>query len=129
MSLSVVCVVWKWLLVGGLAAAVEDVDDDRGAHQCRHAVDRHCALKARCAGNQIADQGQGRATQCSRWQQAAVVARAEDAAGQVRNGHADEHDGAAIGGDDGHQCARTDDDPCAGPFDVDAQIGGIAVAQ
>ena len=51
------------------------------------------------------------------------------ATGQMRYGHTDEHDGAAIGGNDGNQRARADDDPGPSPLNVDAQVGSIAVAQ
>jgi len=47
------------LLVGGFAAAVEDVDDDGGTNKGGDAVDGHGTLKARGAGNQVTDQGQG----------------------------------------------------------------------
>lgn len=43
------------LLVGGLAAAVQDVDDDGGADQRGNAVDGHGSLKAWSAGYQITD--------------------------------------------------------------------------
>ncbi len=46
------------LLVGGLAAAVEDVDDDGGADQGGDAVDGHGTLKAWGAGYQVTDQCQ-----------------------------------------------------------------------
>ena len=43
------------LLVGGLAAAVQDVDDDGGTDEGGDAVDGHGALEAWGAGNQITD--------------------------------------------------------------------------
>lgn len=43
------------LLDGGLAAAVQDVDDDGCADQGGNAVDGHGTLEARGAGNQITD--------------------------------------------------------------------------
>ena len=45
----------KDLLVGGFAAAVEDVDDDRGADKGGDAVDGHGAFETRSTGNQITD--------------------------------------------------------------------------
>jgi len=43
------------LLVGGLAAAVEDVDDDGGTDEGGDAVDGHGTLEAWGAGYQITD--------------------------------------------------------------------------
>lgn len=87
-------------LEGGFAAAVEDIDDDGRADEGCHAVDGHSAFKAGSAGNQIAYQSQGCATQGGGGHEFPVVAGAEKATGQMRYGHTDEHDRAAIGSDD-----------------------------
>ena len=117
------------LLVGGLAAAAEDVDDDGGTDEGGDTVDRHSSLEAGCPGNEVADEGQGRSGQGCGGHQFPVIAGAEDAAGQMWYGHANEHDGAAIGGDNGNQDTRADDDPRASPLDVDTQVCGITVTQ
>ena len=83
---------------------VEDVDDDGGTDEGGDAVDGHCPLEAGSAGNQVTDEGQQCTTQGGGRHEFPVVAGAEDAAGQMRHGHTDEHDGAAIGGDDSDEC-------------------------
>ena len=58
-----------------------------------------------------------------------MVAGAEQGSRQMRHSQANEHDGAAVGGDDSHENARGEDDQRAGSLYVEAEVAGVGIAQ
>ena len=58
-----------------------------------------------------------------------MVAFTEDATSEVWHTHADEHNGAAIGCDNGDENTRTHYDKCLNTSQVETEVCGILIAQ
>ena len=80
-----------------LVALGNDVDDDGTAHDGGDGIEGDDARLARQEADGIADEGNDGSAEHGAWHQYAVVGSAKQQVGNVRNGQANEHDGAAEG--------------------------------
>ena len=119
--------VWGWLHV--LFSSQQYRQGDGCADERRDGVDGQRPLEARHAGYEVAEQRQGSTAEDVCRQKDVVVGGVEQSAADVRHGKAEKHDRAAVGGDDGGQCACRGDGEHACPSDVETEVGGVHVAE
>ena len=103
--------------------------DDRSTYEGGDGVHGQGTFEAGHAGNEVTEEGEGSTRQHRSWHEDAVVAGAEEGTSQMRYCQTDEHDGTAVGGDDGHEHARREDDQRPRSLDVQTEVAGIGIAQ
>ena len=109
-------------------ALYDDIDNDGGTHERRDGAKWDDASFARQEADEIAEQGDGRATEQGGRQQCAMVVGGKKHACYVWHCQSDEGDGSAEGGGDGSEDARDDEQDVASAPDADAEVLSIAVA-
>ena len=102
--------------------------DDGCSDEGCDAIDWQGSFETRHTCHEVAHEGKTSTGEHGGWHENAVVARLEEGTAQVGHSHSDEHDGTAIGGDDGDEDARTTDDQKTGTFEVQTEVAGIVIA-